>query len=143
MANPRPRGMPWLTPYLAVRDAKASLAFYKKAFGFESMGVMKDKGKIMHAGMSYKKQTVVMFSPEGTMGDKARAPKSHKIVAPVALYLYVDDVDAMYAKAIKAGAKSAAKPEDMFWGDRHAAVDDLDGYRWALACKLPKRSTKK
>ncbi len=97
MADPRPRGMPWLTPYLAVRDAKKSIAFYKKALGFETLGVMKDKGAIMHVSMSYKKQTVVMFAPEGAMGDKSRAPKSLKIVPPEAHYLYVDDVDATYA----------------------------------------------
>jgi uncharacterized glyoxalase superfamily protein PhnB len=144
MADPRPRGMPWLTSYLSVRDAKKSIAFYKKAFGFESTGVMKDKGKIMHVGMSYKKQTVLMFSPEGAGGDKMRTPKTLKAIASEAHYLYVDDVDATYAKAIKAGAKSVSKPEDAFWGDRHAAIDDIDGYRWSLARKLTtKRSSKK
>lgn len=78
MADPRPRGMPWLTPYLAVRDAKKSLAFYKKAFGFESMGVMKDKGKIMHAGMSYKKQVVVMFSPKERWATRRGHPRATK-----------------------------------------------------------------
>ena len=143
MADPRPRGMPWLTPYLTVRDAKKSIAFYKKAFGFVSMGIMKDKGKIMHVGMTYKKQTVLMFSPEGAMGDKMRTPKTMKAMACEAHYLYVDDVDAAYTKAIKAGGKSVSKPEDMFWGDRHAAIYDIDGHRWSLAHKLAKRSTKK
>jgi uncharacterized glyoxalase superfamily protein PhnB len=76
MADPRPRGTPWITPYLTVRDAKKSIGFYKKAFGFESMGGMKDKGKIMHVGMTYKKQVVLMFSPEGAMGDEMRTPKT-------------------------------------------------------------------
>lgn len=142
-ADPRQPGMSWLTPYLCVRDAKKSIAFYKKAFGFEARGVMKDKGKIMHVGMDYKKQTVLMFSPEGAGGDKMRTPKTMKVVAPEAHYLYVDDVDATYAKAIKAGAKSVSKPENAFWGDRHAAVDDLDGHRWSLARRLPKRAAKK
>ena len=143
MASPRPRGMSWLTPYLIVRDAKKSMAFYKKAFGFEAMGVMKDKGKIIHAGMTYKKQTVLMFSPEGAMGDKMRTPKTMKAMACEAHYLYVDDVDATFAKAIKAGGKPVSKPEDMFWGDRHSAIDDIDGRRWSLAHKLAKRSARK
>lgn len=142
MADPRPRGMPWLTPYLTVRDAKKSIAFYNKAFGFESMGIMKDKGKIMHVGMTYKQQTVLMFAPEGAMGDKMRTPRTLKAIACEAHYLYVDDVDETYAKAIKAGAKSVSKPEDMFWGDRHASIDDIDSHRWALARKLAKRSPK-
>ena len=142
-ADPRQPGMPWLTPYLTVRDPKKSLAFYKRAFGFETQGVMKDKGKIVHAGMSYKKQTVVMFSPEDAFGPPSKAPKTLKVKPSEAHYLYVDDVDATYAKAIKAGAKSVEKPEDAFWGDRHAAVDDPDGYRWALAKRLPKRAAKK
>jgi uncharacterized glyoxalase superfamily protein PhnB len=141
-ADPRQPGMPWLTPYLTVRDAKKSIAFYKKAFGFETQGMMKDKGKIKHVSMTYKKQTVVMFSPENSVDRKARAPKTTKVYPSEAYYLYVDNVDATYAKAMKAGAKSVAKPEDAFWGDRHAAVDDPDGYRWALAKKLPKRGKK-
>jgi uncharacterized glyoxalase superfamily protein PhnB len=139
-ADPRQPGMPWLTPYLTVRDPKKRLAFYKKAFGFEIQGVMKDKGKIMHAGMAYKKQTVLMMSPEGAFGASSKAPKTLRVRPSEAHYIYVDDVDATYAKAIRAGAKSVAKPEDAFWGDRHAAVDDLDGYRWALARRLPKRA---
>ncbi|MBL8689812.1 MAG: glyoxalase/bleomycin resistance/extradiol dioxygenase family protein [Rhodospirillaceae bacterium] len=137
-ADPRQPGMPWLTPYLTVRDPKKSLAFYKKAFGFESMGVVKDKGQIVHAGMSYKKLCVLMMSPEGAFGSLSKTPKTLKVKPSEAHYVYVDDVDKTYANAMKAGARSVMKPEDAYWGDRHAAVDDPDGYRWALAKKLPK-----
>jgi uncharacterized glyoxalase superfamily protein PhnB len=61
-----------------------------------------------------------------------------KVKPSEAHYIYVDDVDKTYANAMKAGARSVMKPEDAYWGDRHAAVDDPDGYRWALAKKLPK-----
>ena len=54
----------------------------------------------------------------------------------VPFYLYVDDVDAVYARALAAGAKSLSEPEDQFWGDRFAQIEDPDGYRWALARHL-------
>lgn len=136
MTAPRPAGVPWLTPYLTVRDARASMDFYRAALGFSVRDSVEDDGAIMHVEMTYHDQLIVMFAPEGAFGSTARTPKSAQAIAPQSFYLYVDDVDAVYARALEAGAKSLSEPQDQFWGDRFAQVEDLDGYRWALARHL-------
>ncbi|MEM5425512.1 MULTISPECIES: VOC family protein [Paraburkholderia] len=142
MTAPRPAGVPWLTPYLTVRDARASMDFYRAALGFAVRDSVEDDGAIMHVEMTYHDQLIVMFAPEGAFGSTARTPKSAQTVAPQSFYLYVDDVDAVYARALEAGAKSLSEPQDQFWGDRFAQVEDLDGYRWALARHLSRFNEK-
>jgi uncharacterized glyoxalase superfamily protein PhnB len=124
MTPPRPAGVPWLTPYLTVRDARAAIAFFEAAFGFAVRDSMEDDGAVMHVEMTYHDQLIVMFAPEGAFGSTARTPKSSDAIAPQSFYLYA------------AGAKSLSEPQDQFWGDRFAQVEDLDGYRWALARHL-------
>jgi uncharacterized glyoxalase superfamily protein PhnB len=136
MTHPRPAGVPWLTPYLTVRDARAAIAFFEAAFGFAVRDSLEDDGAVMHVEMTYHDQLIVMFAPEGAFGSTARTPKSSSAIAPQSFYLYVDNVDAVYARALDAGAKSLSEPQDQFWGDRFAQVEDLDGYRWALARHL-------
>ncbi len=136
MTDPRPANVPWLTPYLAVRNARASIDFFKAAFGFALRDVLDEDGAIMHVEMTYREQLIVMFAPEGAFGSTALTPKSASMTAPQSFYLYVDDVDATYRRALDAGAKSLTAPLDQFWGDRFAQIEDLDGYRWALARRL-------
>jgi uncharacterized glyoxalase superfamily protein PhnB len=136
MTDPRPADVPWLTPYLAVRSAAASIAFYGNAFGFERRELIDEDGAIMHVEMSYHGQLILMFAPEGAFGSTARTPRSADLMAPQSFYLYVDDVDAVYQRALDAGAKSLSEPRDQFWGDRFAQIEDLDGYRWALARRI-------
>ena len=136
MTPPRPAGVPWLTPYLTVRDARATMTFYEAAFGFVVRDCVEDDGAVMHVEMTYHDQLIVMFAPEGAFGSTARTPKSAGAIAPQSFYLYVDDVDTVYAHALEAGAKSLSEPQDQFWGDRFAQVEGLDGYRWALARHL-------
>jgi uncharacterized glyoxalase superfamily protein PhnB len=136
MDDPRQPATPWLTPYLTVRDARAALRFYEAAFGFEAHDLHDEDGAITHAEMRYHGQLILMFAPEGAFGSVARTPKSAGTVAPQSFYLYVDDVDAVHARAIEAGATSVMAPQDQFWGDRFAQIEDLDGYRWGLARHL-------
>ncbi|HTH59450.1 MAG TPA: VOC family protein [Paraburkholderia sp.] len=139
MTAPRPAEVPWLTPYLTVRDARAAIAFYEAAFGFSMRDCVHDDGAVMHVEMAYHGQLILMFAPEGAFGSTARTPRSAQAIAPQSFYLYVDNVDEVYARAIAAGAKSLSEPQDQFWGDRFAQVEDLDGYRWALAHHLEDR----
>jgi uncharacterized glyoxalase superfamily protein PhnB len=125
MTASRPAGVPWLTPYLTVRDARAATAFFEAAFGFEVRDSVQDDGVVMHVEMTYQGQLIVMFAPEGAFGSAAKTPKSAGAI-----------VDAVYTRALAAGAKSLSEPQDQFWGDRFAQVEDLDGYRWALARHL-------
>jgi uncharacterized glyoxalase superfamily protein PhnB len=137
MTASRPTDVPWLTPYLTVRDASASISFFKDAFGFALRDSVHDDGIIMHAEMTYHGQLIVMFAPEGAFGSSAQTPKHAGAIAPQSFYLYVHDVDEVHAYAIAAGARSLSEPQDQFWGDRFAQIEDLDGYRWALARRLP------
>ncbi|AOJ67690.1 MULTISPECIES: VOC family protein [Burkholderia] len=136
MTDPRPADVPWLTPYLTVRSAHVSIQFFGDAFGFEKRELIDEDGAIMHVEMSYRGQLIVMFAPEGAFGSTARTPRSAGAIAPQSFYLYVDDVDATYRRALDAGAKSLSAPQDQFWGDRFAQIEDLDGYRWALARRI-------
>ncbi|MBU9544627.1 glyoxalase/bleomycin resistance/extradiol dioxygenase family protein [Burkholderia multivorans] len=136
MTDPRPADVPWLTPYLTVRNARASIDFFQAAFGFALRDMLDEDGAIMHVEMVYRGQLIVMFAPEGAFGSTARTPKSANAIAPQSFYLYVDDVDATWQRALDAGAKSLTAPQDQFWGDRFAQIEDLDGYRWALARRL-------
>ena len=135
MTDPRPAATPWLTPYLTVRSARGSSAFYERAFGFAVRASDQDNEALLHVEMTYRGQLIVMFAPEGAFGSTARTPRSANAVSPQCFYLYVDDVDAVYKNAIAAGATSRMEPSDQFWGDRFAQVEDLDGYRWGLACR--------
>ena len=136
MTAPRPAGVPWLTPYLTVRDAQASIDFFEVAFGFMVRDSVHDDGVMMHVEMTWQDQLIVMFAPEGAFGSTAKTPRNAGAIAPQTFYLYVNDVDEFYARALAAGAKSLSEPQDQFWGDRFAQIEDLDGYRWALARHL-------
>jgi uncharacterized glyoxalase superfamily protein PhnB len=128
---------PWLAPYLTVRNGAESLRFYAAAFGFTPGNAMRDgQGRVQHAEMRYR-DALIMFSPEGAMGDTTmKAPVNSGTAIPINLYLYTPDVDALAARARSAGAKVVTEPADMFWGDRIATFDDPDGYRWTFATNV-------
>jgi uncharacterized glyoxalase superfamily protein PhnB len=136
MTAPRPANVSWLTPYLTVNNARTSISFFEAAFGFELRDSVQDDGVIMHVEMTYQGQLIVMFAPEGAFGSTAKTPRNSGAIAPQSFYLYVHDVDEVHARAVAAGAKSLSEPQDQFWGDRFAQVEDIDGYRWALARHL-------
>jgi PhnB protein len=126
------KGMRWVNPYLTVRDPAASLAWYERAFGFKTAFAMPGPdGKIMHAEMRYKK-SVIMLGPESPDG-RCTPPAKQSGGAPVTLYTFCDDVDAVAASAKVAGAKVLQEPQDMFYGDRTCFVVDPDGHQWMFA----------
>jgi PhnB protein len=132
----RPDDVPWLVPYLVVKDADRALDFYERAFGFTRRGVMKgDDGKTTHAEVVYRDQ-LVMFAPEGCYGTDARAPAATGAPSPVTLYVYCEDVDALCRRAEAAGAKVAMAPADMPWGDRMCSLLDPDGHAWNFATHI-------
>ena len=134
---PRPAGMPWLTPYLTVKDPDAALDFYQRAFGFEKRFAMPGPdGRTAHAEIGYR-DAVIMFGPECSATEKpAKSPATSGVPSPVGLFVYCDDVDALYARATKAGAKGGQPPQDMFWGDRMCMLTDPDGHVWNFATNV-------
>jgi len=133
----RPGRMWWpaLAPYMTVRDGQSAIEFYARAFGFEAYGqVMRDdSGHVSHASMRLG-DAAIMFGPvessAGLRPPQVGAPDS------LSLYIYVPDVDAVAARAQRAGATQVQAPTDQFWRDRTAVYKDIDGYHWTFATHL-------
>jgi PhnB protein len=123
MVKPIPDGYHTVTPYLVVADAEKVLDFTIKAFGAkETVRMPGPGGKVAHAEVKIGDSIVMMGSP---------APGRH--LMPAQIYLYVEDTDGTYKKAVAAGAKSVEEPNDAFYGDRRAAVEDSQGNLWFIA----------
>jgi uncharacterized glyoxalase superfamily protein PhnB len=115
--------MPWITPFLTVRDAAQAIEFYKNAFGFTLRYAAKDPGgSISHVEMTWHSaDALIMFGPESAYGSKVKAPVTGGFLSPVNLYVYCDDVDALFARASAAGAAVGMPLQDAHWGDRCAS----------------------
>ncbi|MET9886687.1 VOC family protein [Streptomyces sp. NPDC006430] len=134
MVNAIPDGYAELTAYLSVDGASEAIAFYAEAFGAEELArSTAPNGKIMHAQIKIG-STIVMLSDElreaGLLGPHAIGG------TPVTLYLFVEDVDATFARALRAGAKQQREVQDHFFGDRAGQVLDPFGHRWTIATHI-------
>jgi PhnB protein len=129
--KPIPEGYRTLTPYLAVDDATKAIEFYERAFGARERSRMPGPdGKIAHAEIVIG-DSVVMLSdpfPQSTV-----KPPTQIGGTTAGLFMYVEDVDAAYRRAIDAGATETMAPADMFWGDRFGTVTDPFGHSWQIA----------
>jgi uncharacterized glyoxalase superfamily protein PhnB len=123
--SPIPKGYHTVTPYLTVRGVKGVLAFVKDALGAEEIYRMEDeRGEVRHAEVQIGDSRVMM----GEAGDQWPP-------MPASLYMYVKDVDAVYASAVKAGGVSLREPRDEFYGDRTSGVRDGAGNQWWFATR--------
>ena len=129
--QPIPQGFTAVTPYLTIEGAGQAIDFYKRAFGAEEIARMPGPdGNVMHAEIRIGGAVVMLGEacPErGSFGPKALKG------SPVSVMLYVEDVDAVAARAEKAGAKVTMPVADMFWGDRYGTLEDPFGHRWGVA----------
>jgi uncharacterized glyoxalase superfamily protein PhnB len=115
-----------VTPYLVVADADAELAFLKAAFGGTETSCQRNADNtVMHAEIKIG-DSLVMLGQAGGQWKPLTA----------ALYLWVDDVDATYAKALRGGATSESEPEDKPYGHRNAGVIDRNGVTWWIAAPV-------
>jgi uncharacterized glyoxalase superfamily protein PhnB len=128
-----PKAYGTLTPGLAVRGAADAIAFYSKAFGARELSRMPGPGgSLIHAEIRIGDRIVMLGDESPEMG----APSPQTLNgSPVALMLYVKDVDHAYARAVAAGATPVTPPADMFWGDRYGQVRDPFGHRWSIATR--------
>src|SRR5215470_513564 len=110
---------------LTVNDIPAAASFYQKAFGFSKRAIMNGPdGKPMHAELTLR-GTTLMLGPENEVMGR-RSAKSVG-ASPAGLFVYVENVDKVVAKAISLGATGEGPVMDMFWGDRCGTVLDPDG----------------
>ncbi|HXG10173.1 MAG TPA: VOC family protein [Gemmataceae bacterium] len=128
--NPIPSGYHTITPYLIVRGAAQAIDFYKRAFGAEEVYRLAspDGQSIWHAEVRIG-NSMLMLSEECSNG---RSPASLG-GTPVHLYVYVEDVDKVFERAVAAGATVIRPPTDMFYGDRFCELRDPFGHAWGLA----------
>jgi PhnB protein len=128
MAKPIPDGYPRVTPYLIVDGAAAAIDFYTSVLGAtERMRMPGPDGKLGHAELQLG-ESVIMLADEHPEMD-ARSPRSVG-GTPVSLFVYVEDADATFDRAIQAGAKSLQPVSDKFYGDRSGQFEDPFGHRW-------------
>jgi uncharacterized glyoxalase superfamily protein PhnB len=132
--NWRPKHISQCLPCLVVGHGKQAIDFYTKAFGFvEHKGTaVDDYGNVLHAMLQLGDCTI-MLSPEGAFDMPHKTPSSMGKPSPMGLYVYVEDVDALYKRAIDAGATAVVEPMNAHWGDRFCRVVDPDGYEWSFA----------
>jgi PhnB protein len=129
--TPVPAGFHTATPYLVVRDAARAIEFYKQAFGAKEIFRMPaPDGKIMHGEIQIGDSRVMLSDECPDMGSKSPQALNG---SPVSIFLYVEDVDAVFKNAVAAGAKPTAPVQDMFWGDRYGKVTDPFGHQWQIA----------
>jgi len=126
-----PAGMHSVTPHLVCDGAAKAIDFYKQAFGATDAASMPGPdGRIMHAQFRIGDSAVMLVDENrayGMLGPKAVGG------SPVTIHLYVDDVDAVYQRAVDAGATARMPPADMFWGDRYGVLEDPFGHHWSIA----------
>lgn len=128
--KPIPDGYHSIQPYLHIRGAAQAIDFYKRAFGAtEKLCMAQPDGRIGHAEILLG-DSVVMLADE--YPERNIYSPAHFGGSAVSLMFYVDDCDAVYRRALAAGAKSVREPADQFYGDRMAGVEDPFGFQWWL-----------
>jgi len=117
-----PDGYHSVTPYLIVRGAAQLIDFLKEAFGAQETFRMPGGGGIMHAEVRIGDSAVMMSDAMAEYGPM-----------PTMIHLYVEDVDAVYKRALEAGATPVQELKDQFYGDRAGGVRDAFGNLWYIA----------
>jgi PhnB protein len=132
--KPVPAGYHAVTPYLSVRGAAEAIDFYKKALGAkELMRMPGPGGKVGHAEIQIGDSRVMLADEHPEMN--FTGPQSYGGTS-VHLHVYLPNVDAQVAKALKAGAKLVRPVKDQFYGDRLGTIEDPFGHVWHLATHL-------
>ncbi len=132
MAKALREGFHSVTPMFVVKDGRKAIEFYKRAFGAtERFAMPGPDGKgVMHAELQIG-DSIVMMGEESPN----EACKSAETIggSPVSFYIYVENVDEAFGRAVDAGSETKMPVQDMFWGDRVGTVQDPFGYSWSLA----------
>lgn len=126
-----PEGYHTITPQLTLDNAAEAIEWYKKALGATETGRHAGPdGKIMHAEIKIGDSRVMLNDPVmGNKGPKALGG------SPASLWIYVDDSDALFNRAVAAGGTVQMPMGDQFWGDRCGAFKDPQGYTWTIASR--------
>ena len=128
--QPIPDGYHTVTPVLVFDDTRKAIDWYKKALGAKEHGVYEGPdGKVMHAEIRIGNSPVMVH--DAMMGSKS--PQAYG-GSPASLWIYTEDCDALFNRALGAGAQEAGMPlSDQFWGDRCGMLKDPFGFTWTIA----------
>lgn len=134
--KPVPDGYHTITPHLVIKGASEAIEFYKQAFGAQERCRMPMPGadgqvQVGHAELQIGDSRLFLADecPDyGSVGPNGSSP--------VTIHLYVEDADAVFNRAVEAGAKVAMPLENAFWGDRYGKLIDPFGHHWSVAQHL-------
>ena len=131
MVKPIPDGDPRVTPYLIVDGAGDAIDFYTSVLGAtERMRMPAPDDRIGHAELELGNSLIMLADEAPEVG--ARGPRTVG-GSPVLLHVYVEDVDAVFDRAVEAGAQALREVETKFYGDRSGEFEDPFGHRWSVA----------
>ncbi len=129
--QPVPAGFHTATPYMVVPDAAAALDFYSRAFGAVIGEKMtRPDGVIMHASFRIGDSLFMIGSHAGVQ------PRDPQLFPMLSIYLYVDDADATFARAVEAGATVLNPVAQKFYGNREGGLADPCGIIWWIATQV-------
>jgi uncharacterized glyoxalase superfamily protein PhnB len=134
MVKPIPDGYHSVTPALTIKGASEAIEFYKKAFGAQELNRFPgpDGKSIMHAEIKIGDSSIMLCDEMPQMG--CLSPKSTGGPSG-SIYLYVQNSDDVFSKAVSAGAKPKMPMMDGFWGDRIGSIEDPFGHVWTIATR--------
>lgn len=132
--EPVPAGMHTITPHLVCAGAADAIEFYRAALGAEPVSRLDTPdGKVMNASLRIGDSMIMLVDemPDwNCLGPKARGGSA------VTIHLQVADADALYERAVKAGATAVMPVQEMFWGDRYGMVEDPFGHAWSFGTRV-------
>lgn len=132
--KPIPEGSHCITPYLAVRNAKAAIAFYQKAFDAKEVGrITMPDGAVGHAELQIGDSRIMLSEEMPEWGNKSPAALGGTTVG---ISLYVANVDATFQQALDAGATVVRPVTDEFYGDRTGVLLDPFGHKWHIGTHI-------
>ena len=132
--KPVPEGFHTLTPHLICKNSAGAIDFYIKVFGAKELArVTGPQGEIVHAELLIGDTKIFVNDTMNPAG--LHAPGSGES-NPMYLLVFLPDVDTVFNRAVKAGARPDMQLQDMFWGDRYGKITDPFGQQWGLATHI-------
>lgn len=131
-----PIDLNWITTYLIVQNVEQALDFYSTVFLFDiHQTVSNNQGKIVFARIRYNGMNIILGLHDAFDGEKdyGIAPIASHTHSPIGIYVYCNNLQERYTKALQSGIKVLIKPEKRFWGDTLFRVEDPNGYVWTFA----------
>ena len=132
--SPIPEGFHTVTPHLTFDEGAQAIDWYKQALGAEEKSrALGPDGRVIHAELQIGSSRIMLN--DGMGGGKS----PERLGSPISLWIYVEDCDAFFSRAVAAGAKVPPGPmsqlADQFWGDRSGTFTDPYGYQWTVATR--------